>query len=130
MERQYDYSSLRNYVEDAKQWHINKYDELNWQWYDEGLIYSICDYESSVPIEDWTNDDFEYLKEWKLTREDIESILLRDKVYSYNYNDTNEELVVYENDAVLATISEVKNEIVAEELFYEVVFEMRGIELI
>lgn len=78
MERQYDYSSLRNYVEGAKQWHIDKYDELNWQWYDEGLIYSICDYASSVPIEDWTDDDFGYLKEWDLTKEDIKNILLED----------------------------------------------------
>lgn len=53
-----------------------------------------------------------------------------DKIYSWNYNDVNEELIVYEDDAVLATISEVKNEFVAEDLFYEVVLEMRGIDLL
>ena len=53
-----------------------------------------------------------------------------DKIYSWDYNDTNEELTVYEDDAVLATISEVENISAAEDLFYEVVLEMRGIELL
>lgn len=75
MERQYDYSSLRNYVECAKQWYLDKYGTLDWQWYDEGLIYSICDYASSVSISDWTEDDFEYLKEWELTKEKVEYFL-------------------------------------------------------
>ena len=78
MERQYDYSSLHNYVEGDKQWYLNKYGKLGWEWYDEGLIYTICEYASSVPMEDWTEDDFEYRKEWELTKEDIESILLED----------------------------------------------------
>lgn len=52
------------------------------------------------------------------------------KIYSWDYNETNEELIVYEDDAVLATISEVENEFIAENLFYEVVFEMRGIDLL
>lgn len=53
-----------------------------------------------------------------------------DKTYSWGYNDANEELTVYEDDAVLATISEVENEFVAEDLFYEIVLEMREIDLL
>lgn len=75
MERQYGYSSLRNYVEDAKQWYLDKYGTVDWQWYDEGLIWSIMDYASSVPISTWTDDDFEYLKEWELTKEEVEYFL-------------------------------------------------------
>ena len=78
MERQYDYSSLRNFVEGAKQWYIDKYGDLDWRWFDEGLIYTIGNYDSSVPISEWTDDDFEYLKKWELTKEDIKSILLED----------------------------------------------------
>ena len=71
-------TNLKNYVEDAKQWHLDRYGTLDWQWYDEGLIYTIMDYSSMRPVDDWTEEDFEYLKEWELTREDIESILLED----------------------------------------------------
>lgn len=75
MERQYDYSSLCNYVEGDKQWYLSKYGTLDWKWFDEGLIWSIMDYASSVPISTWTDDDLEYLKEWDLTKEEIEYFL-------------------------------------------------------
>ena len=44
MERRYDYSSLRNYVEGSKQWYLDEYGKLDWQWYDEGVVWAIQDY--------------------------------------------------------------------------------------
>ena len=50
------------------------------------------------------------------------------KCYNYSYNDDTRELTVYEDDHVLATISDVEEE-QTDEMFKEVVFELREIKL-
>ena len=50
------------------------------------------------------------------------------KCYNYSYNEDTRELTVYEDDRILATISDVKEE-QADEMFKEVVFELREIKL-
>ena len=49
-------------------------------------------------------------------------------MYDYSYNDNTKELTVYENDCVLATISDVEEEQI-ERMFEEVVYELRGVNL-
>ena len=46
-------------------------------------------------------------------------------MYDYSYNDNTKELTIYENDCVLATISDVEEE-QSERMFEEVVYELRG----
>ena len=50
------------------------------------------------------------------------------KYYNYSYNEDTRELTIYEDDRILATISDVKEE-QADEMFKEVVFELREIKL-
>ena len=50
------------------------------------------------------------------------------KYYNYSYNDDTKELTIYEEDRVLATISDVEEE-QTDEMFKEVVFELREIKL-
>ena len=47
-------------------------------------------------------------------------------MYSYYYNEETKELTIYENDRVLATISDVEEEQI-ERMFEEVVYELRGV---
>ena len=49
-------------------------------------------------------------------------------MYSYYYNEETKELTIYENDRVLATISDVEKKQVGR-MFEEVVYELRGINL-
>lgn len=49
--------------------------------------------------------------------------------YSYYFDDYNKQCVIYENNAVLATISDVKTEENAKEVFSEVVYDLRNIEI-
>ena len=49
-------------------------------------------------------------------------------MYSYYYNEETKELTIYENDCVLATISDVEEK-QAGRMFEEVVYELRGINL-
>lgn len=49
-------------------------------------------------------------------------------MYNYYYNEETKELTIYENDRVLATISDVEEE-QADEMFKEVIFELRKINL-
>ena len=49
-------------------------------------------------------------------------------MYTYYYNDETKELTIYENDRVLATISDVEEE-QSERMFEEVVYELRGVNL-
>lgn len=49
-------------------------------------------------------------------------------MYSYYYNEETKELTIYENDRVLATISDVEEEQI-ERIFEEVVYELRGVNL-
>lgn len=50
------------------------------------------------------------------------------KCYNYSYNEDTRELTVYEYNCVLATISDVEEE-QADEIFKEVIFELREIKL-
>lgn len=49
-------------------------------------------------------------------------------MYSYYYNEETKELTIYENDRVLATISDVEEK-QARRMFEEVVYELRGTNL-
>ena len=48
--------------------------------------------------------------------------------YNYSYNEDTRELTIYEDDRILATISDVEEE-QTDEMFKEVVFELREIKL-
>lgn len=50
------------------------------------------------------------------------------KDYNYSYNEDTKELAIYEDDRVLATIGDVEEE-QTDEMFKEVVFELREIKL-
>ena len=50
------------------------------------------------------------------------------KDYNYSYNEDTRELTIYEDDRILATISDVEEE-QTDEMFKEVVFELREIKL-
>ena len=50
------------------------------------------------------------------------------KYYNYSYNEDTKKLTIYEDDRVLATISDVEEE-QTDEMFKEVVFELREIKL-
>lgn len=50
------------------------------------------------------------------------------KDYNYSYNEDTKELAIYEDNCVLATISDVEEE-QADEMFKEVVFELKEIKL-
>lgn len=50
------------------------------------------------------------------------------KYYNYSYNEDTKELTIYEDNRVLATISDVEEE-QTDEMFKEVVFELREIKL-
>ena len=50
------------------------------------------------------------------------------KEYNYSYNDDTRELTIYEDNYVLATISDVEEE-QTDEMFKEVIFELREIKL-
>ena len=50
------------------------------------------------------------------------------KYYNYSYNEDTRELTIYEDDRILATISDVEEE-QTDEMFKEVVFELREIKL-
>ena len=49
-------------------------------------------------------------------------------MYSYYYNEETKELTIYENDCVLATISDVEEKQVGR-MFEEVVYDLRGVNL-
>ena len=49
-------------------------------------------------------------------------------MYSYYYDEETKELTIYENDCVLATISDVEEK-QAGRMFEEVVYELRGVSL-
>ena len=53
------FETLEKYVEQEKQWYLDHYGTLDWQWYDEGLIYAVLDYLSSCEP---TDEDREYAK--------------------------------------------------------------------
>lgn len=50
------------------------------------------------------------------------------KEYNYSYNEDTRELTIYEDNCVLATISDVEEK-QTDEMFKEVVFELKEIKL-
>ena len=64
---------LRNQIDKSKALYLQKYGKLDWQWYDEGLIYSIMDYHSCKGSTlDFTEDDWLAAEENGLTKEEVE----------------------------------------------------------
>lgn len=61
--------TLEKYVEQQKQWYLDHYGALDWQWYDEGLIWAVLEYLSSW---DPTDEDRKYSeKELELDLDDV-----------------------------------------------------------
>lgn len=61
--------SLESYVNEKKQWYLDKYGKLDWQWYDEGLIWAIQDYVSMTG--EFTDKDVEFLHRTEFEPEDF-----------------------------------------------------------
>ena len=70
--------TLRNKIEESKAYYLEHYGTLNWQWYDEGLPYAIMDYESSVGLEDFTDDDWAAAEENGWDRAHVEFLCAND----------------------------------------------------
>ena len=62
-------TNLQDYVEKQKQWYLDKYGKLDWQWYDEGLVWAIEDFLSMRG--EFTEEDVVYLKELGFGPEDF-----------------------------------------------------------
>lgn len=60
-------TTLEAYVQKKKQYYLDKYSKLDWQWYDEGLIWAIQDYVSMKG--EFTEADVEFLKQTELEPE-------------------------------------------------------------
>lgn len=64
---------LRNVIEEHKAWYLKKYKQLDWRWFDEGLIWAVQDYHSCMgSILDFTEDDWLAAEENGLYRNEIE----------------------------------------------------------
>lgn len=61
--------NLEMYVNEQKKWYLEKYGELNWKWYDEGLYYAIADYVSMRG--EFTQEDVEFLRRTEFEPEDF-----------------------------------------------------------
>jgi len=70
--------TLRNKIKESKAWYMKKYGTLYWRWYDEGLPWAIQDYESSVGLEDFTDDDWAAAEENGLNRAQVEYLCSND----------------------------------------------------
>jgi hypothetical protein len=62
-------TTLEAYVQEKKQWFLNKYGKLDWQWYDECLIWAIQDYVSMTG--EFTDADIEFLHRTEFEPEDF-----------------------------------------------------------
>jgi hypothetical protein len=61
--------NLEMHVNEQKKWYLEKYGELNWKWYDEGLYYAIADYVSMRG--EFTEADVEFLHRTEFEPEDF-----------------------------------------------------------
>lgn len=61
-------TNLKNYVEEEKQWYLEKYGKLDWAW-DEGIVWAIQDYLSMKG--EFGEEDLVYLKELGFVPEDF-----------------------------------------------------------
>ena len=62
-------TTLEAYVQQKKQWYLDKYGKLDWQWYDEGLIWAIQDYVSMRG--EFNAEDVEFLHRTEFEPEDF-----------------------------------------------------------
>lgn len=70
---------LRNVIEERKSWYLQKWGKLDWQWYDEGLIWAVQDYHSCTGnVSEFTEDDWLAAEENGLTREEVKVICEED----------------------------------------------------
>lgn len=75
-------SILRKEIESTKTKHIKRYGKLDWQYYDEGLPYTIMKYHSSVrSVMNFTEDDWLACKENGWTLDEV--CKLCNESYSY-----------------------------------------------
>ena len=66
---------LRNVIETDKAWYKQKYGELNWHWYDEGLVWAVQDYHSCKgSVLDFMEDDWLAAEENGLSRPEVEDL--------------------------------------------------------
>ena len=49
--------------------------------------------------------------------------------YSYSINESKNEMTIWEDNCVMCTISDVADDENARDIFYDAVYEMRGIDL-
>lgn len=70
--------TLRNQIEESKATYTEEHGKLDWQWYDEELPWTIQDYESSVGLEDFTDDDWAAAEENGLNRAQVEYLCSND----------------------------------------------------
>ena len=70
--------TLRNKIADAKEEYEKHSDSPGWYWKDEGLPYAIMDYESSVPVSDFTEDDWKVCEENGWNRAEVEDLCKED----------------------------------------------------
>ena len=49
--------------------------------------------------------------------------------YSYNINESTNEMTIWEDNCIMCTISDIVDDENARDIFYDVVYEMRGIDL-
>ena len=62
-------TTLESYVQEKKQWYLDKYGKLGWEWYDEGLVWAIQDYVSMTG--EFTESDVEFLHRTEFEPEDF-----------------------------------------------------------
>ena len=70
--------TLRNKIAYAKEFYIKKYGKLGGNWAGEGCLNTIMDYASSVPVEDFTADDWQICEENDWSRAVIEDLCKED----------------------------------------------------
>lgn len=71
--------TLRREIEKAKAEHLLECGSLDWQWYDERLVWTIMDYHSSKgSVVDFTADDEAVLRENGWTLDDVEDLCERE----------------------------------------------------
>lgn len=62
-------TNLKDYVEDSKVYYLTHYGRLDWQWYDEGLVWAIDEYLSMKG--EFSEEDVTYLKTLGFEPEDF-----------------------------------------------------------
>ena len=71
-------NGLRKQIEKEKDWYLQKYGVLDWHWYDEGLLWTIQDYEGCIGLADFTEDDWAVCDENGMNREMVEDLCMEE----------------------------------------------------